>query len=140
MINQDNGNIKINDKPIINQNSDFDSINKMNLGEKQEVDNVGSDWISLEIKNLKTSGFYFNITFRFLKKYLKEVSLVLSEEKFDSKDNWSNWNEQEEREKIKFYQKWIEKEIGIETEFNWGNIWVGYDAKGGSSSICLRYK
>ena len=139
MIDIKTGQIIINKVLIINKNSDFDFVYKMELGEIQEVDDLGNGWIWLRIKNIETSGYFFHISFAFNNHKLKEINLIVSNKKFDLNSNWSNWSEQKELEALQFYNNWLNKEIGNQREFNWGEVWADYDPKSGSSSIGLRY-
>ena len=111
------------DKGItINQNSDFDSVYQMKLGEIQEVNDMGNGWKWLCIKNVSISGRFFVMSFAFKDLTFKELSFTLSEEKFDLNSNWSNWNEKEEFENLKKYQDWLDTEIGKNHEFKWGKF------------------
>src|SRR5690606_23964038 len=106
------------DKGItINQNSDFDSVYQMKLGEIQEVNDMGNGWKWLRIKNISISGRFFVMSFAFKYLTIKELSFIMSEEKFDLNSN-SNWNENGEFENLKKYQDWLNKEIGDDREFD----------------------
>ena len=139
MIDIKTGNITFDKDFVINQNSDFDSVSKMELGETQEIDDMGNGWIWLRIKNISNSGYFFNISFAFKNQILKELSFIVSEKKFDLNPNWTDWSEKDELKKLKKYKNWLNKEIGENREFDWGQIWSNYDPKGGFSSIGLRY-
>jgi hypothetical protein len=139
MIDKKTGNIIFGKDILINLNLDFDSVSKMGLGESQEVDDKGNGWIWLRIKNISNSGYFFNISFAFKNQILKELSFIVSDKRFDSNSNWSDWTEQKELDDLEFYNDWLNKKIGKQREFDWGNIWATYDRKGGSSSIGLRY-
>ena len=139
MIDINTGNITLNKDFIINRNSNFDSVRKLELGEIQEVDDMGNGWIWLRIKNILVSGEYFNISFAFDNLKIKELSFIVSDKKFNLESKSTDWNEQKESEKLKMYQDWLKKKIGSQRQFNWGEIWTDYDKKGGCSSIGLRY-
>jgi len=140
MIDKETGNIIFDKDLVINIKSDFDSVSKMGLGESQDVDDIGNGWIWLRIKNISNSGYFFNISFAFKKQILKELCIIVSDKKFDSDSNWTDWTEQKELDDLVFYKDWLNKEVGKQREFDWGQIWADYDRKGGSSSIGLRYK
>ena len=61
MIDIKTGNITFDKDFVINQKSDFDSVSKMELGESQEIDDMGNGWIWLRIKNISNSGYFFII-------------------------------------------------------------------------------
>jgi len=139
MIDIKTGNITLDKDFIINQNSTFDSVCKMGLGEILEVDDMVNGWTWLRIKNVSVSGLFFNISFAFNNLTLKELSFIVSDKKFDLESNWVDWREQNEVEKLKTFKDWLKKEIGRQRKFDWGEIWADYDRKGGFSSIGLRY-
>lgn len=139
MIDIKTGNITFDKDFVLNQNSDFDSVSKMDLGEIQEVDDLGNGWTWLRIKNISNSGYFLNMSFAFKNQILKELSFIVSDKRYASNSNWSDWSEQKELDDLEFYNDWLNKEIGNQREFDWGNIWATYDRKGGSSSIGLRY-
>lgn len=139
MIDIKTGNITFEKDFVINQKSDFDSVSSMELGEFQEIDDMGNGWIWLRIKNISNSGYFFNMSIAFKNQILKELNFIVSDKKFDLNPNWSDWSEKEELKKLKKYQNWLKKEIGNKREFDWGQIWSDYDPKGGFSSIGLRY-
>lgn len=140
MIDNKTGYITFDNKRIINQNSDLESIANMGLGESQEVDDMKTGWIWLRIKNIMSSGYFFNISFAFNNSRLRELNFVMNNQKYDLDENWSDWSDKKELENLKFYQDWLQKEIGSQRNFDWGQVWADYDRKGGSSSIGLRYK
>ncbi len=52
---------------------------------------------------------------------------------------WNDWSEAKERACATDTEKWLSNlgyKLGI---FPWGEIWAGYDAKGGSGSAGVRY-
>ena len=140
MIDIRTGNITIDTNLTINQNSDYDSVSKMNLGEIQEVDDMGNGWIWIRTKNIMISGYFFNISFGFNNNRIKELYFVLSESRFYINSDWSDWSEKKELENLEFYNDWLKKDIGSQREFDWGQVWADYNRKGGFSSIGLRYK
>lgn len=140
MIDRNTGNIRLNDSLELKSKSNFDLLEEQNLGEFHEVRNLGNGYIWLGIKNIKIKNEYFIISLCFKEEELSELLLVVNERRFDLSSDWSSWSEQKEKEDLKKYQNWLDKELGEERKFHWGDVWASYNPKGESSSIGIRYK
>lgn len=101
---------------------------------------MGNGYKWLDIKNIKIDNEYFIISLCFKEEELSELSMAVNDSRFDISSDWNSWSERKEKEDLKKYQKWLDKELGKETKFHWGVVWASYDPKGGSSSIGIRYK
>lgn len=113
---------------------------KQSLGEVREVRDMGNGYKWLDIKNIKIQNEYYIISLCFKEQELTELSMVVKDERFDLSSDWRTWSEEKEKEDLKKYQNWLDKELGKKTKFHWGDVWAAYDSKGGSSSIGIRYK
>lgn len=139
MINIENGQITIGDN-LISLNSTLDSVSTMGLGEEQVTNDMNNGWIWLRVKNVEIGKYFYNISFAFNNQILSELSLIFDTKKLENNLDWSNWSEKEEKIKLKRYKDWVDKLVGRQRKFDWGEIWVEYDERGGSSSIGLRYE
>jgi predicted NACHT family NTPase len=140
MIDKNTGQIKLTDSLELKPNSNFDFLESQKLGEVQETQDMGNGYKWLHIKNIQIDNKYFIISLCFKEDELTELSMVLDDKLFDLSSDWSSWNEQKEKEDLKKYQGWLNKELGEETKFHWGDVWASYDPRAGSSSIGIRYK
>ncbi|TLM91784.1 hypothetical protein [Hymenobacter jeollabukensis] len=55
---------------------------------------------------------------------------------------WADWNEAAERQQAQEFHQWLSTQLGPSDgswQFDWGEVWVGYDARSGGSSIGVRY-
>ncbi len=53
---------------------------------------------------------------------------------------WDDWSEEKERLCAKHTEDWL-RAAGYPTgRFAWGEVWAGYDSKGGSGGGGIRYK
>ncbi len=53
---------------------------------------------------------------------------------------WDDWSEEKERLCAEHTEDWL-REAGYPTgTYPWGEVWAGYDSKGGSGGGCIRYK
>lgn len=140
MIDRSTGNIKLTDWLEVSPKSNFDLLDGQNFGQINEVHNMGNGYKWLNIKNIKIESEYFIISLCYKDELLTELSMVVNDEQFNLSSDWSSWNEQKEKEDLKKYQNWLDKELGGKTKFPWGDVWATYDPKSGSSSIGIRYK
>ena len=140
MIDRRTGNIRLTDSLELRPKLNFDLLEKQSLGEVREVRDMGNGYKWLDIKNIKIQNEYYIISLCFKEQELTELSMVVNDERFDLSSDWSTWSEEKEKEDLKKYQNWLEKELGKKTKFHWGDVWAAYDSKGGSSSIGIRYK
>ncbi len=140
MIDKIKGHIKLTDSVELKPNSNFELIESQKLGEVQETRDMGNGYKWLDIKNIQINEKYFIMSLCFKQEKLSELSILISDNPFDLNSSWDNWSEKEEKEKLKKYQEWLNKELDKENEFNWGTAWASYDQKGCSTSIGIRYK
>ena len=140
MIDRNTGNIKLTDSLELSSNSSFNLIEGQNLGQVNEVREMGNGYKWLEIKNIKIESKYFIISLGFKDDKLTELSMVVEDKQFNLTSDWNSWSERKEKEDLKKYQNWLDKELDGKTTFHWGDVWITNDPKGGSSSIGIRYK
>ncbi|GAB5527793.1 MAG: hypothetical protein Roseis2KO_56650 [Roseivirga sp.] len=140
MINKNTGNIKLTDSLELTPKSNLNLLEGQNLGQANELRDIGNGCKWLDIKNINIGSKYFIISLCFIDELLSELSLLVSDERFSLSSHWSSWSERKEKEDLKKYTTWLNKELGGKTEFHWGDVWATYDPKSGSSSIGIRYK
>jgi hypothetical protein len=91
---------------------------------------------------------YFLVSLSFNeKKVLAIIEIIITDS--EALLSWSDWSEERERKRKKIHDEWLEAELERRVsrkfpwsdpyEFSWGGVGSGYDAKGGSSLIYLRY-
>jgi hypothetical protein len=142
MIDIETGSLRLSNDLVISYNYSLDSLKKYELGETHEETIFGNGWARYWIRNLKIGNSYYFLNFGFYNGKFKEVVFKIDDKRHDLKDlghRWDDWDEREERNLAVKYNSWLDKTIGKERKFNWGEIWSEYDPKGGSSSIGLRY-
>lgn len=140
MIDRSTGNIKLTDSLVLSPKSNFELLEKLDLGEVREIQDMGNGYKWLIIKNIQVENKYFIISLCFKEEELTQLSMVVNEERFNLSPDWSSLSEQKEKEDLKKYQYWLNKELGKNTNFQWGDVWAAYNSKDGSSSIVIRYK
>ncbi len=114
-------------------------IEKQNLGEIQEIRDMGNGYKWLEIKNIQIDNQYFNMSLCFKMEKLSQLTMVINDKPFDLNSGWDTWSVKAEKEKLKKFENWLNKELDRERKFNWGEVWANYDPRGASSSIRIIY-
>tara|TARA_B110000240_G_C13228293_1_gene337734 strand:- start:159 stop:581 length:423 start_codon:yes stop_codon:yes gene_type:complete len=140
MIDKINGHIRLNDSLYLEPNSSFKIIERQKLGELQEIRDMGNGYKWLDIKNIQIDNQYFIMSLCFLKEKLSQITMVTNDKPFDLNSGWDSWSEKAGKEKLKKFEKWLNKELAKERKFNWGEVWTDYDPRRGSSSIGIKYK
>lgn len=94
---------------------------------------------SFTTKAQKIAGHPFIITLYFNGSILTNVELYSDDNKFGT--SWDDWSEEKELERKKFHETWLKNVLAdAPYKYNWGRIESFYDAKGGSSSISIKYQ
>jgi hypothetical protein len=68
---------------------------------------------------------------------LDSVSIAVGDADLGS--SWSDWTEEKERTRAKRTEDWLAAQGYATGTYSWGDVWAGYDAKGGSGSAGIRY-
>ena len=140
MIDKTKGHIRLNDSLNLEPNSSFEMIERQKLGVLQEIRDMGNGYKWLDIKNIQIDNQYFIIFLCFKKEKLSQLTMVINDKPFELNSSWDTWSEKAEKEKLKKFENWLNKELDKERKFNWGEVWVNYDQREGSSSIGIKYK
>jgi len=140
MIDKKTGNIEVASDKIINPSMSLEEVKSMGIGGSQAERGMGNGWIWYDVINVIIVAQYFNISFAFYNSKLNILNFVFSSSKYDPNKGQESWSEMEELQNALIFDNWLYAEIGSERTFSWGEAWAGYDPKGGSSSVIIRYK
>lgn len=140
MIDKTKGHIRLNDSLNLEPNSSFEIIERQKLGVLQEIRDMGNGYKWLDIKNIQIDSQYFIMSLCFKKEKLSQLTMVINEKPFDLNSGWDTWSEKAEKEELKKFENWLNKELDKERKFSWGEVSANYDSRGGSSSIGIKYK
>ena len=103
--------------------------------EKRDMGN-GYVWHSFS-SSVSGSG-HMAVQLCFLNGTLDSVHCALIDPDKYGKD-WNDWSEEKENQRAKDTEKWL-RDIGYPVgNYPWGNIWAGFDAKGGTGSAIIRF-
>ena len=140
MIDKTKGHIRLNGSLHLEPNSSFEMIERQKLGGLQEIRAMGNGYKWLDIKNIQIDNQYFIMSLCFIKGKLSQLTMVINDKPFNLNSGWDTWSEKAEKEKLKKFENWLNKELDKERKFNWGEVWANYDPRGDSSSIGIKYK
>lgn len=140
MIDKKTGRIIISEAIQIKHNDLQQDVLSLNIGQTNKQWEHNNGWAWLQESNVFVDNKYFVFQFGFFENRLKEMFFCISDAKFDIDKSWDTWSEKKELADLEKYKVWLTNELGTQTDFDWGTVWASYDAKGGNSSISLRYK
>lgn len=140
MIDKKTGNIELATGQVIYPSMSLERIKSMGIGESQTEREIGNGWIWHDVRNVQIQDQYFSIAFAFYNNKLNIITLIINNTRFNSNNGADPWSEKEEMQRAIIFNNWLNAEIGSERTFSWGEVWAGYDPKGGFSSITIRYK
>lgn len=139
MINRTDGHLIISPDVELKPNDRFEAVDKLKLGEIQEMRDFHNGYSWLTLKNVKVKDQYFILDICFKDKLLILIDLIVDNKKFDLNKSWDSWTEKAEKGNLPKFKKWIKEELGREGKFKWGQVSAGFDEKGAESSILIRY-
>ena len=140
MIDPSTGDLVFGPSVCVRSGDELENVASLALGERHEVQDMGTGWTWLRAQNVRVGNHYFLVGFAFCDNRLKLVHLVFSPIRFELPSSWDTWSENAEQQRLGKYQQWVRDELGHEGRFAWGTVEAEYDAKGGSSGITLRYE
>ena len=93
-------------------------------------------WYSLPNRNSESENILISLCFH--SGTLDSISIALNDPDLGS--SWSDWSEQKEWMRADRTEAWLAAQGYPTGTYPWGEIWAGYDPKGGSGSAGIRYK
>ena len=107
------------------------------VGKSASIVVKNEPFCSYNIGTHEISELIFSVTIYFYNEMLESVSISSVENESAS---WADWSEEKELKKKEIHDHWLKKLLGkASSHHNWGEVWSGYDPKGGFSSIEIRY-
>ncbi|WP_146168182.1 hypothetical protein [Pseudomonas mangrovi] len=103
--------------------------------DKRDMNN-GYIWYSLPPVEISGQRIIFSLCF-FCSKLQSVNVAIVNPELYGS--NWNDFSEEKEKLRAKDTEKWL-MNIGYKTgKYSWGEIWAGFDSKGGFGHAVVRY-
>jgi hypothetical protein len=107
------------------------------VGKSASIVVKNEPFCSYSIGTHEISGLVFSVAVYFYDELLESVNISSVDNESAS---WSDWSEQKELEKKEVHDRWLKKLLRkASSHYKWGEVWSGYDSKGGFSSIEIRY-
>jgi hypothetical protein len=102
---------------------------------KRDMKN-GYVWYALPANEINGENIIFNLCF--FHSIIQSLDISISNsEKYGG--SWNDFSEAKERSRAKDTENWLSN-IGYQVgKYSWGEIWAGYDAKGGFGHAVVRY-
>jgi hypothetical protein len=87
----------------------------------------------------KTGSTRILVSLCFCRDQLDSVSFAASNPELYG-SNWSEWTEPKEQMRARDTEAFL-RHLGFpQGEYDWGDVWAGYDSKGGSGHATIKYK
>jgi hypothetical protein len=136
MIDRLTGAIILDDGRRLGPPIDRQEFEASSLGQMSAVSVRNEPWCSYRLPALRIDGEVFGAIIYF---YGPKIdSLCLAQADLSAK-TWADWSEEEEEKTHKIHQAWLTKLFGTQRKFQWGEIWVGRDAKTTDAKIIIRW-
>ena len=109
--------------------SEMHEVNERNLGN-------GYVWYTLPSIEINAESIIFSLCF--FQSKIQSLNISISNpNKYGS--GWNDFSEAKEKLRAKDIEKWLSN-LGFQVgKFSWGEIWAGYDSKGGYGHAVIRY-
>jgi len=112
------------------------AVAQLNDQHKQDM-GTGYVWYSLSLADIDQKKVAVSLCFH--EGVLDSLTITLVEDGLYG-SSWADFAEEKERLRAKHTEEWL-RAAGYPTgSFSWGEIWAGYDSKGGSGYGIIRYK
>jgi hypothetical protein len=99
---------------------------------------INEPWHSWKLAELGLSaGIRFVVVLYFHHERLLKVELCNADPAFGT--SWEDHSREKEDARDASHQAWLATFVGERRVFDWGDIWAGYDDRGGFSGISIRY-
>ncbi len=127
--------IKLPDGIIISSKLKEEDISSIRESKNRDMNN-GYVWYYLPVVELHNENIVLSLCF--YNGVIDSLTISIFNPELYGHD-WNDWSEKKEKACAKDTENWLTS-IGYETgKYSWGEIWAGYDSKGGSGSAGVRY-
>jgi hypothetical protein len=98
---------------------------------------MGTGWVWYRMPAFTDGDVVVGISLGFNHGILEQMSIADINTQYGA--NWSEWSEEKEIHRAKSIAAWLYKHGFPTGQYPWGDIWCGYDAKGGFGSATVHY-
>ena len=96
---------------------------------------TGWTWYSLP--DFTDGGVVVSVSLGFRDGHLAVLELFDANKKYGR--TWDDWSEEKERSRAQSIGGWLARRGFQQGKYEWGDVWFGFDPKGGSGSAGVRY-
>ena len=95
----------------------------------QEKRSMGNGWVWYSLPRFEADGKVIVISLAFRESLFKELHVSDASARFGT--GWDEWSEEKERQRAESSAEWL-RSLGFQAgRYSWGEVWGGYDPKGG---------
>ena len=131
------GNIHLNHHVIIHKNLLLDDINNSLLD--YDIYDVKNGYLWVYLDKINIGDFNFQINLCFYQKKIWGVDIKFFH-KYEKEFCWETWQKEQELNKQRQYNLWLNQLFQTKRIFAWGKIDAYYDFKGQRAGIWLSYQ
>jgi hypothetical protein len=107
------------------------------VGQDAPRTDMHTGWVWYRLPPFPDSDITVGISLGFNAGKLADVSLTDTDLKYGS--GWSEWSEDKERLRARNIGEWLVRKGFAVGSHSWGEVWAGFDAKGGFGGAKVRY-
>lgn len=108
------------------------------LSEQASILVQNEPYCSFSAGSYELAGLLLGLSVGFYGEQLETIELFHDAKAFGS--SWADWSEEKERQRKQIHDQWLRALTGHASHvYAWGEIWSGFDARSGGSSIVIRY-
>ncbi len=96
-------------------------------------------YVWLDFKNIHYKKQNIDLSVCCYNDLVMSIQVSPKHKELHTNGTWKNWSEEREKKILKYYEDWLEAEIGKIKHYSWGRISSQFDKKSGSSSITINY-
>lgn len=104
-----------------------------------KVRDMNTGWIWYDLPIVITADKHMRMSLAFFSGVLCEIQLADTNSSLYG-SSWNDWSESREKLRAKNTEGWLNELSFSIGSYSWGQIWAGYDAKGGFGHAIIRYK
>ncbi len=98
---------------------------------------MGTGWAWYSLPRFEDRAVVVSITLGFEGSRLSQLELLDGNPKFGI--GWDNWSEQNEKLRADSIGGWLTAQGFPSGRYTWGEVWSGYDPRGGFGSAGVRF-
>lgn len=108
-----------------------------NAGKSARLFDMHTGWKWYQLPVLSDGDMAIGISLGFEAGRLRQIAL--GEASSDLGSSWGDWSEANEQLRAERIRSWLVEKGFAPGVYHWGEIWAGFDAKGGLGGATVRY-